>query len=259
MIDLHVHMLPGVDDGPEDLEESLKMAQGHAQAGFRRVVATPHWVEGSTWAPPPAVVWKRVRALRQALADQEIDLEVGPGMEIALTLKIPALLKSGRVLSLNDGPYVLVELPFQRLPAGWDQILFEISAQGYRVLLAHPERCGQLASEPDIQEALREMGVGIQVNWKSLLGRYGHTIQETAWTLLEGGLAHCLATDGHRYGDVSAAHLSRAKRALTERVGENRAKVLIKENPGRVWAGGPLETITPVKARRKKGWRRWFT
>ena len=259
MIDLHSHILPGLDDGPEKIEESLDMAARYAAAGFSRVAATPHWVVGSVWQPSSEKVLKWLAGFRQALVKRKIALEVVQGMEIAMTMEISKLIQTGRVLPLNGDAYVLVEPPFQQLPVGWKQILFEISAVGHRVLLAHPERCSHLAREPAVLQEMVDMGVGIQVNWKSLQGRYGRSVRETAWSFLERGLAHCLATDGHRPGDITPENIHRMKRALIERLGEERTRILVEENPARVWAGAPLENITPVKiARKKKPGRRWF-
>ncbi|MCJ7684524.1 MAG: hypothetical protein MUO68_09545 [Desulfobacteraceae bacterium] len=259
LIDLHAHILPGLDDGPEKIEEALEMAVVYEAAGFSRVAATPHWVAGSVWQPSPEKVLKGIAGFRRALAQRKIALEVAQGMEVAMTAGISKLIQTGQVLTLNGGVYVLVEPPFQQLPVGWGQILFEISAVGHRVLLAHPERCSHLAREREVLEKMVDMGVGIQVNWKSLLGRYGQTIRETAWSFLERGLVHCLATDGHGPGDITAENLGRMKRALKERLGDERARLLVEENPSRVWGGEPLERLSPVKAlSRKKTRRRWF-
>lgn len=260
MIDLHVHMLPRLDDGPAKLEEALEMAAVYVAAGFSRVVATPHWVAGSAWQTSPEKVLKWLAGFRRALAKREIALEVAPGMEVAMTMGISALIQAGKVLTLNGGSYVLVEPPFQQMPVGWEQILFEILAVGHRVLIAHPERCGHLAREPEVIREMIDVGVGIQINWKSLLGQYGKTVRDTAWSFLEGGLAHCLATDGHRTGDINAEKLRRMKRALSERLGEARMRLLVEENPGRVWVGEPLENLSPLKAlSQKKTRRRWLS
>lgn len=259
MIDLHNHMLPGLDDGPETLEEALEMAAVYAAAGFSRVAATPHWVVGSAWQPPAEKVLQWVAGLQEALEKHRLSLEVVPGMEVAMTMEISKRIQTGQVLTLNGGKYVLVEPPFQRMPMGWERILFEISAVGYRVLLAHPERCGHLARDPEIIQKMVGTGVGIQVNWKSLLGSYGQTIRETAWSFLEGGLAHVLATDGHRPEDISGETLHGMKRILIERLGEARTRLLVEENPGRVWVGEPLVNLTPIRASGgKKTRRRWF-
>lgn len=259
MIDLHAHMLPGLDDGPAKLEESLEMAAVYEAAGFSRVAMTPHWVLGSAWQPSREKVLKWVEGLQKALERQGVALEVVPGMEVAMTLGISKRLERGEVIPLNNGRYMLVEPPFQQMPVGWEQILFEISASGYRVLVAHPERCTHLVREPEAIQEMVKMGVGLQINWKSLLGRYGQTVKETAWSFLERGLGHILATDGHRAEDISPEKLHRVKRDLIERLGEERVDTLIVKNPERVWAGEPVENITPlIKKRRKKPRRRWF-
>ena len=259
LIDLHVHMLPALDDGPGKLEEALEMAAVYVAAGFSKVVVTPHWVVGSAWQPSAEKVLKWVSGFRGTLAKRGISLEVAPGMEVAMTMGISALIQAGQVLTLNGGSYVLVEPPFQQMPVGWEQILFEILAVGHRVLIAHPERCGHLAREPEVIREMVDMGVGIQINWKSLLGQYGKTVRHTAWSFLEGGLAHCLATDGHRPGDITGEKLKRMKRTLSERLGETRTRLLVEENPSRVWVGEPLENLTPLKTPgKKKTRRRWL-
>ena len=207
MIDLHSHILPSLDDGPETLDEALGMAEVYAAAGFSRVAATPHWVVGSAWQPSAEKVLKWVAGFQEALEKRGISLAVVPGMEVAMTMEISKRIQAGQVLTLNGGKYVLVEPPFQRMPVGWGRIFFEISAAGYRVLLAHPERCAHLAREPEVLQEMVDMGVGIQVNWKSLLGIHGQTIMETAWSFLERGLVHVLATDGHRPRDISGEKL----------------------------------------------------
>ncbi len=259
MIDLHAHILPALDDGPKKLAESLDMAQAYVRAGYSRVVATPHWVAGSAWQPPAKKVLKWIDGFRQALADRGMGLEVAQGMEVAMTLGVSQLIQTGDVLTINGGNYVLLEPPFQQLPMGWEQIVFEISAADHRVLLAHPERCSHMMRESGLIEKMVEMGAGIQVNCKSLQGRYGEEIQNTAWNFLEKGFVHCLATDGHSIKDVDVERLKRLRRGLTERLGDERTRLLLEENPKHVWNGSPLERVSPLKTpSKKKTRRRWF-
>ena len=259
MIDLHSHILPRLDDGPQDLSESLEMAIRYVKAGYSRVAATPHWVTGSVWQPSAQQVLKWVKGFHQALIKQDIDLLVVPGMEIAMTSGISSLLKSGELLALNNGGSVLVEPPFQQLPMGWEQIFFEIMAEGRQVILAHPERCAQLTKEPDILKEMMDMGVGIQINWKSVMGIYGQSTQEKAWWFLEKGMAHCLATDGHRPDDIRPIALVQARRGLSQRLGEDASRMLMIDNPQLIWNGEAPKRIPELKrtTTRKKG-KRWF-
>ena len=149
MIDLHSHILPGIDDGATDMVQSLEMARIYEDVGFRQVVATPHWMPGTSWVPAPLDIRKKVAALNRAIKGQGIALTVYPGMEISLDVEIPRFLKDQRLQPLAGGAFLLIELPFQWLPVGWEEILFRVLANGYRVLLAHPERCGPLAENTD--------------------------------------------------------------------------------------------------------------
>lgn len=243
--DLHSHILPCLDDGPDSLGTSLEMAERYVQAGYDRVVATPHWVMGSTWAPSPEAVESKVLELQAGIFERGMSLEVLPGMEVTLTNEIPRLLAEKRLLTLGKGPYLLLELPFQRLPWGWEQILFEIKARGYQILLAHPERCSEVACEPERLETLLRMGASLQINIKSLLGRYGEQVKRTAWNWMLGGKAHCLATDSHspleehweRFGEIAGK--------LKGRMGAEAMETLLEGNPGRVLQGASLTDVIP--------------
>ncbi len=146
MIDLHCHILPGIDDGPKSLDESLEMARIFEQAGYSHVVATPYAVPGTTWMPKPEEIRNRLTVLNEAIAKEGIKLKVLPGMEIALDPHISDLLDQGQVLTIAGTSYVLIEPPFQRLPLGWEQAFFDVLSKGLKVLLAHPERLGSQLS-----------------------------------------------------------------------------------------------------------------
>ena len=158
LIDTHCHILPGIDDGPRTLEESLAIARLYVEAGFRTVVATPHCVPGTRWMQDVRIVRDRITQLRDRLRDEGLLLRVHSGMEIAMDPLVPRLLGEGRLLTLGGGPYVLLECPFQRLPLGWEGILTDISRMGYEVLLAHPERCAQLAEKPGLVDDIVATG-----------------------------------------------------------------------------------------------------
>ena len=123
---------------------SLDMAVQYVANGFRHVVATPHVQPediGEQWAPS---LKRQVAEMNQALQDGSIPLTIIAGMEIAIAPELPGFLDAGLLLPLADSRYVLIETPFERLPAYWEQLFFQVAGSGYRVLLAHPERCAQL-------------------------------------------------------------------------------------------------------------------
>lgn len=259
MIDLHCHILPGFDDGPKTLGESLQMVRIFLRAGYRRVVATPHLVPGTTWMPTPSDIRNRLARLNQAIKAENLECKVLAGMEIALDHLIPGLLDEGRLLTLGNTPYVLIEPPFQQLPVGWEQVVFAILSRGYYILLAHPERCAQLAARPDLVDRLIASGVYFQVNWASFLGFHGRRASRMAHHLAESGSIHCLATDSHNPQDRHAAHVKLAAAKIQNLIGRDNLLRIAGENPQRVLRAMPLlPMIKPQPKAAVQKERRWW-
>ncbi len=263
MIDLHCHILPGIDDGPKTLQESLEMARIFEQAGYSHVVATPHAVPGTTWMPKPDEIRDQLSRLNQAIVKNGIKLKVLAGMEIALDPNISELLDQGRVQSLAGTSYVLIEPPFQRLPLGWDQAVFNVLSRGFSVLLAHPERCAQLSAKPQLCDKLIESGVYFQVNWDSFLGHHGRTTQKMAIYLATRGYIHCLATDSHDAKSRNAIQVQRTAETIEELMGPSNLHLISKENPVRVMRNEAQmsmerQEIKATVTKRRK-WRFWRT
>jgi protein-tyrosine phosphatase len=259
MIDLHCHILPKIDDGSKSIKQSLEMAQVFEQAGYQQVAATPHTVPGTRWMPSPAAIRERVAELNQAIRDKSIQLTVLPGAEIALFPQVPDLLDDGMIQSLADTSYVLIEPPFQRLPLGWQQVFFELKSKGYTPLLAHAERCEQLADKPELFEELLSREIYLQVNWGSFWGHHGSKAKKTAVYLATKGYIHCLATDSHRPDQHLVDSFELAAAEVEELVGTKNLDLLARGNPLRVLRGEPLiemdkDEIRPeVKRRRRWG------
>ena len=227
-----------------------------ATAGYKQVVATPHAVPGTHWMPSPANIEKRVDELNRALGDEGIGLSVRPGMENALNPKVADLLEDGAIQSLAGTSYVLIEPPFQRLPLGWEHVFLELTSKGYFPLLAHPERCEQLAHEPEIVEDLVSMGVYLQVNWGSFLGHHGRRAKKAAVYLASKGCIHCLATDSHRPDQRLLDCLELVVPVVEHIVGLRNFELLARENPSRVLRSEALvdmvlEDIRPVVRKRR--------
>ena len=258
MIDLHCHILPGIDDGPKTLKESLEMARIFEQAGYSHVVATPHAVPGTTWMPKPGEIRDLLAELKHAIAKEGIKLKVLPGMEVALDPQISALIANSRVQTLAGTSYVLIEPPFQRLPLGWEHAIFDVLSKGFSVLLAHPERCTQLSAKPQLCDELIESGVYFQVNWDSFLGHHGRTTQKMAIYLAAKGFIHCLATDSHDSKSRNAMQVQRAAETIEELMGPRNLQLISRENPIRVLRNEALESMEKtVSAARVKKIRRF--
>ncbi len=261
MIDLHCHILHGLDDGTETAAESMQMARAYAQSGYRIVAATPHMVPGTAWMPPIDRVKTQVAELNQTITDEGLELEIVSGMEIALDPQIPEMLNGDRLLPLGNSACLLIEPSFQQLPPGWEQVIFAILAKGYSILLAHPERCAQLAANPDLIDRLIESGVYLQVNWGSFLGQYGRAVARKARLMAETGQIHCLATDSHHPGWHNPAKMQAATVKLRAMIGQENLQRITTDNPLRVLNGEVLQPMTVSDAwseeNKKRWWRFW--
>jgi len=196
VIDLHCHVLPGIDDGPQTTEASLAIARAAIAAGTRTMVATPH----VSWEWPDndaARIAAEVERLTETLHVEGLDLEIRAGAEVALTRAGDLDDDELRALRLGDGPYLLVECPFAQSASGFETPLFSLTARGHRIVLAHPERCAGFHRDPAVLGRLVSAGMLASVTAGSLAGRFGGEVRKVAWDMLRAGLVHNVASDAH--------------------------------------------------------------
>jgi len=244
LIDLHTHIVPGVDDGAQTLGESLAMARAALADGIRQVVATPH----SPFAGMSRDEFgQRLESLRQALAGQGANLEVHPGAEVSLEPDTLRWLAEGLAWPIGTTRYVLVELPFFVLPPYAEDLIFRLQVEGYKPILAHPERNAPLAAKPERLQALVERGVLVQITTTSILGGFGAQAKSAAAAFLERGLVHVLASDAH-----SANHrpplLTEGARAAERIIGPE-AWNLVNTNPAAIL--GDRDDVEPARPAKK--------
>ncbi|MCL5125780.1 MAG: hypothetical protein M1511_15020 [Deltaproteobacteria bacterium] len=233
MIDLHNHILPGIDDGARDLEESLEMARIAVEQGFSGIVATPHFGSG-LFSSEIDQVRETVQMLNRELGEQNINLTIFPGMEARLTADVLESLSKGTVLSINEGCYILLELPGQQVPAGFENFVRMLLNTGKRVVLAHPEKNIEIQRRPEIiYELVTLFSDGdflVQITADSITGDAGLTALSTAKCLLEHNLAHILATDAHSPVDRPPL-ISDALELVASIVGKDVASKMTSEWP----------------------------
>ena len=194
MIDLHCHALPGIDDGPDDMHGSIALARAAAESGTKTLVTTPHidrW-----WNVDPASVAGRVAELRATLADEDIDLDLRAGGEIALTRLVDLDDQELDAVALGGGRHVLLEAPLTPGAGDFDRLILAVLSRR-PVLLAHPERCPAFLREPERYEGLLEAGALGQVTAGSFAGQFGDTIRATVLRWLDRGWVHVVASDAH--------------------------------------------------------------
>ena len=195
MIDLHSHILFGLDDGPQDLAGSVAFARSAVAAGTTTIVATPH--ADSHYAVSAERRDAALAELRPALEREGVALEVLGGAEVALDRYLDLDEDELERLRMGDGPYLLLECPLSPAAGAFDRFLATLLERGVRVVLAHPERCPAFQRHPDKLEVLVRAGAVGQVTSASLAGLFGRTVQRAALHMLEEGLVADLASDAH--------------------------------------------------------------
>jgi protein-tyrosine phosphatase len=195
MIDLHSHVLPGIDDGPETIEGSLALARAAAAAGTRVLVATPH----VSWSYPndAETIAKLVKELNARLHAEGVLLEVRAGAEIAMTRLVDIRSEELSRLSLGGGPWLLVEPPFSPTVTGLQPLLFDLQRQGHEILIAHPERCPAFHREPEMLEEFVREGILTSVTAGSLVGRFSNEVRRFALMMAREGWIHNVTSDTH--------------------------------------------------------------
>ncbi|MDF1565694.1 MAG: protein tyrosine phosphatase [Deltaproteobacteria bacterium] len=236
-VDLHLHLLPGVDDGARDLDESLAMARLLCERGYERAAVTPH-IRPGFFDNEAGALREVLAGVRAALSEAGIPLELVEGAEHYLSPEVIELLLAGEGLPLGGTTHVLLEAPLEGPVPVLEQVAFQLEVGGLRPLFAHPERCACLQ---DLERArgLHERGVRYQLDLGSLAGAYGRAPKKWARRLLEEGLYSVAGSDLHR-AEQGRKLLARWQETLIDRIGEDAARRLLSENPGRLLRGEAL-------------------
>jgi protein-tyrosine phosphatase len=212
LIDLHSHILHGIDDGARTLEDSLDIARAAVSDGITVIAGTPHVRDD--WPTDPEMMERGVAELRSELERAEIPLDVRPGGEIAIEWLSRLPVEELRRFGLGGNPnYLLVETPYYGWPRVLADLLFSLRASGIRPVLAHPERNGEVQARPQLLVPLVQAGVLVQVTAASLDGRIGRRAQQCGLALVDRGLAHLLASDAH-HASIRAVGMAAAVRAV---------------------------------------------
>jgi protein-tyrosine phosphatase len=196
MIDLHCHVLPGIDDGPATIDESVALVRAAAASGVREIVATPH-VSSHYPDNEPANISLLTRELNERLLIEGVPVKIWTGAEINITRIGELSEEELSALALGGGQWLLVECPFAVYAPDFDAILLYLKNKGHRVMLAHPERSPLFQRDPQRLEALVAAGMLASITAGSLVGRFGRDVRRFAMRLAADGLAHNVASDAH--------------------------------------------------------------
>ncbi len=249
MVDIHSHILPGLDDGARDLDEAVAMVRMAAGAGTTDIVATPHANPLYPYDPD------RVAQTAAELADaSERILRIHTGCDFHMTLEnITDALAHPDKYTIDHKRYLLVELSDYLVPASTDDVFRRMLAAGIVPVVTHPERNRRLHRRLDRIQKWIELGACVQITADSLSGRFGKSARRVSTELMEGGLVHFVASDAHGTRDRRPV-LDEARELLTAAYGAGYAELLCRENPGATLDGAPVAAAKPERRVR----RRWY-
>lgn len=236
MIDIHSHLLFGVDDGSRTLEESVHVIKKLSEVGYTDIILTPHYINDSTYVSTREENLDVLKRLKVGLIRNNVNVNLYLGNEIYIDSEIAHLLKNNIISSLNDTKYLLIELPMSGENEIYYDVFLDLINMGYKVILAHPERYISFQKDFNKVYELKELGVLLQSNVGSILGDYGRGAKKTIKRLLKENLITFMGTDIHHNKEEYTFVLKAKKKMgkyLTQKqinnIFENNAKVLLND------------------------------
>jgi protein-tyrosine phosphatase len=249
MIDLHCHILPGVDDGAQSLSDSLNMARKALEQGIHTIVATPHHLNNS-YENPKRLILARVEELNQLLQKEQIDVKILPGQEVRVHGEMIEGYAAGEILTVNHTPYVLVEFPSNHVPRYTEKLFYDLQVNGLIPVIVHPERNQEIIERSDLLYQLVKKGALTQITAASVCGDFGKKIKNFSLQLIEANLTHFLASDAHNL-TKRTFKMREAYDVMEQKYGSEMV-YYFDENAHLVVEGKPIYKEDPERIKKKK-------
>ncbi len=249
MIDLHCHILPGVDDGAQSLSDSINMARQAVEQGIHTIVATPHH-RNNSYENPKQVILERVEELNRLLLEEKIDVKILPGQEVRVHGEMVEGYRVGEILPVNHTPYVLVEFPSNHVPRYTEKLFYDLQMTGLIPVIVHPERNQEIIERSEILYQLVKKGALTQVTAASISGGFGKKIKNFSMQLVEANLTHFIASDAHNITSRSFK-MTDAYDVIEKKVGMDMV-YMFEENAALVIEGKTIYKEDPERIKRKK-------
>ncbi|ESU34275.1 hypothetical protein G3A_01925 [Bacillus sp. 17376] len=249
MIDIHSHILSGIDDGARTLEDSVALAKAAVQEGIDIIIATPHHKNGR-YDNPKETVKDKTEILNLLLQEEGIPLEVLPGQEPAIHGEIIEGLDNGEIQTLNGTQYLFIELPSGHVPRYTEKLLFDIQLKGLIPIIVHPERNQEIVEKPDLLYQFIKKGALAQLTASSISGKFGKKVKSFSEQLIEANLIHFIASDAHNLTN-RAFHMVSAFEHIEARYGMGTV-YLLKENAELLVEGQNVYREVPQHVKKKK-------
>lgn len=251
MIDLHTHILPGVDDGAQDMEEALEMAYLAVQSGVHTLTATPHSNQRGYFENWNSSKLQKVyESFCLAVRKEKIPLEVLPGMEIYSSDDLQELIRDRQIIGMNHSAYYLLEFPFDSDADIISHRLTQVLDMGKFPLIAHPERYFCVWDMPELVYRWIQMGCVTQINKGSIFGKFGRHAKKAAEILFRYHLVTCVASDAHS-PYMRTTYMKDIYKELVHRFGVREADLLTEENPARILQNRKIKAHGELPARRR--------
>ena len=249
MIDLHCHILPGIDDGAKDLLESIQMARKAVEQGIHTIVATPHHLN-NYYENPKQRILQNVEELNRVLKNEKIDLTILPGQETRIYGELVNGYERGEIQPVNGTQYVLVEFSSSHVPRYTEKLFYDLQVKGLIPIIVHPERNQEIIEQPDLLYKLVQNGALAQVTAGSVCGDFGKKIKSFSLQLIEANLTHFIASDAHNTRNRTF-RLREAFDLIYDKYG-NEMVYLFEDNAALVIEGSNVYKEVPERIKKKK-------
>ncbi|MDQ0974601.1 protein-tyrosine phosphatase [Neobacillus niacini] len=249
MIDIHCHILPGVDDGAQSLSDSLNMAKIAVEQGIHKIVATPHHLTSSYENPKLSII-SRVKELNEALREEKIDLEVLPGQEVRIHGEMVEGYEAGDILPVNHTPYILVEFPSNHVPRYTEKLFYDLQVNGLIPVIVHPERNQEIIERPELLYQLVKKGALTQITAASVCGDFGKKIKNFSLQIVDANLTHFIASDAHNI--TNRTFKMREAFGTIEKKYGNELVYYFEENAALLIEGLSVHKEDPERIKKKK-------
>ncbi len=245
MIDFHTHILPNIDDGARNIEETFNLIEEAKQAGFDQIVLTPHYMERYYETDvAEREVW--LDAISKNLYIKNYDGKLYLGNEIYMSENLIKLLENAQASTINNTSYVLFELPLNAEPLNLYDVIYEMQQYKIVPVLAHPERYSFMRKEPELLYDLAQKGVLFQSNFGSIIGQYGNGAKIFVKKMFENNYVHFLGTDVHRQNTIYKK-IPECLMEIQSIIGEEKLKEITTTNPALALANKRIDVDTPRK------------
>ena len=231
-IDIHSHIIPKIDDGSRSIEETFNLVKEAYNAGFRKIFCTSHYMEDNyeaSIADREAII----KILQKKLDEDKIDIKLYNGCEVFITPDIDELLRQGKVGTLNNTRYLLMELPLNTEVNYWEEMLYKLASMSIVPIIAHPERYNCVQKDIKLCDRMIELGAILQSNYASTIGYYGHHAKKTVMKLLKEDKISFLGSDVHRANSIYP-QIDEICANLEKKIGKQKLIELTETNPEKV-------------------------